>query len=150
MGIIVVGVDGSDSSRAALAWALAEAGLRGASLRAVHAWMLPAMGTGEAPWALIPPGSYVDVNADEIEKATHEALDREIAEVKGPAGVAVERFVAEGPAADVIVEASADAELIVVGTRGRGAIATLVLGSTSQHVIHNAKCPVVVVPAPGA
>jgi len=57
----------------------------------------------------IPPGSYVDVNADEIEKATHEALDREIAEVKGPAGVAVERFVAEGPAADVIVEASADA-----------------------------------------
>jgi nucleotide-binding universal stress UspA family protein len=150
MGIIVVGVDGSDSSRAALAWALAEARLRGSSLRAVHAWMLPAMGTGEAPWALIPPGSYVDVNADEIEQATHEALDREIAEVDGPAGVPIERFVAEGPAADVILDASADAELIVVGTRGHGAIATLVLGSTSQHVIHRAKRPVVVVPAPGA
>jgi nucleotide-binding universal stress UspA family protein len=150
MGIIVVGVDGSDSSRAALAWALAEARLRGSSVRAVHAWMLPAMGAGEAPWALIPPGSYVDVDTEEIEKATHEALDREIAEVGGPAGVAVERFVAEGPAADVIVEASADAELIVVGTRGRGAIATLVLGSTSQQVIHNAKRPVVVVPAPDA
>jgi nucleotide-binding universal stress UspA family protein len=108
------------------------------------------MGTGEAPWALIPPGSYVDVNADEIEQATHEALDREIAEVDGPAGVPIERFVAEGPAADVILDASADAELIVVGTRGHGAIATLVLGSTSQHVIHRAKRPVVVVPAPGA
>jgi nucleotide-binding universal stress UspA family protein len=150
MGIIVVGVDGSDSSRAALAWALAEARLRGSSVRAVHAWMLPAMGAGEAPWALIPPGSYVDVNTEEIENATHEALDREIAEVQGPPGVAIEPFVAEGPAADVIVEASSDADLIVVGTRGRGAIATLVLGSTSQHVIHNAKCPVVVVPAPDA
>ena len=100
-------MDGSDSSRAALAWAFAEAGLRGASLRAVHAWMLPAVGTGEAPWALIPPGSYIDVSADEIEKATHEALEREIAEVDGPAAVAVERFVDEGPAADVIVDASA-------------------------------------------
>ncbi|MDX6569747.1 MAG: hypothetical protein QOH15_2325 [Gaiellales bacterium] len=150
MGIIVVGVDGSDSSRAALTWALAEAALRGCSLRAVHAWMIPAMGTGEAPWALIPPGSYVDVSADEIEKATHEALDREIAEVDGPAGVPVERVVDEGPAADVILDASSDAELIVVGTRGRGAIATLVLGSTSQHVIHHAKCPVVVVPVRAA
>lgn len=148
MGIIVVGVDGSESSRAALVWALAEARLRGSTLRAVHAWMIPAMGSGEAPWALIPPGSYVDVSADEIEKATHEALDREIAEVDGPAGVAIERFVDEGPAADVIVDASKDAELVVVGSRGRGAIATLVLGSTSQQVIHLATCPVVVVRAP--
>jgi nucleotide-binding universal stress UspA family protein len=148
MGIIVVGVDGSDSSRAALVWALAEARLRGSTLRAVHAWMIPAMGSGEAPWALIPPGNDVDVSADEIEKATHEALDREIAEVDGPAGVAIERFVDEGPAADVIVDASKDAELVVVGSRGRGAIATLVLGSTSQQVIHQATCPVVVVRAP--
>jgi nucleotide-binding universal stress UspA family protein len=148
MGIIVVGVDGSASSRAALVWALAEARLRGSTLRAVHAWMIPAMGSGEAPWALIPPGNYVDVSADEIEKATHEALDREIAAVDGPAGVAIERFVDEGPAADVIVDASKDAELVVVGSRGRGAIATLVLGSTSQQVIHQATCPVVVVRAP--
>jgi nucleotide-binding universal stress UspA family protein len=148
MGIIVVGVDGSDSSRAALVWALAEAKLRGSTLRAVHAWMIPPMGTGEAPWALIPPGSDLDSSADEIEKATHEALDREIAEVDGPAGVAIERFVHEGPAAEVIVDASKDAELVVVGSRGRGAIATLVLGSTSQQVIHHATCPVVVVQAP--
>jgi nucleotide-binding universal stress UspA family protein len=145
MGIIVVGVDGSDSARAALTWALAEARLRGSTLRAVHAWMIPAVSSGEAPWGL--SGSYVDVNADEIEKATHEALDREIAEVDGSADVAIERFVDEGPAADVIVDASKDAELVVVGSRGRGAIATLVLGSTSQHVIQHAACPVVVVRA---
>ena len=60
----------------------------------------------------------------------------------------VERHVEEGPAADVIVDASEDADLIVVGTRGRGAIATLVLGSTSQAVIHHAGRPVVVVPVP--
>jgi nucleotide-binding universal stress UspA family protein len=148
MGIIVVGVDGSDGARAALAWALAEARLRGSTLRAVHAWMIPAMGSGEAPWALIPPGSYVDVSADQIEKATHEALDREIAEVDGSTGVAVERYVEEGPADQVIVEASKDAELVVVGSRGRGAIATLLLGSTSQHVIQHAACPVVVVHTP--
>ena len=173
MGIIVVGVDGSDASRAALAWTLAEARLRGSTVRAVHAWQIPAMGSGEAPWAMIPPGSYVDVAADDIEKAAHEALDREIEEVnadpgvtveryveEGPAadviveaskdaelGVTIERYVEEGPAADVIVDASKDAELVVVGTRGRGAIATLVLGSTSQHVIHHARRPVVVVPS---
>jgi nucleotide-binding universal stress UspA family protein len=147
MGIIVVGVDGSDSSRAALAWALAEAKLRGSTLRAVHAWMIPALGTGEAPWAMMPPDSYVEVSADEIEKATHDALDRELAEVGPDPGLAVERFVQEGPAADVIVDASKDAELVVVGTRGRGAIKTLLLGSTSQHVIQHATCPVVVVSA---
>ena len=150
MGIIVVGVDGSDSSRAALEWALAEAKLRGSTLRAVHAWMIPALGTGEAPWAMMPPDSYVDFSADEIEKATHEALDRELAEVGSDPGLAVERFVSEGPAADVIVDASVDAELVVMGTRGRGAIKTLLLGSTSQHVIQHATCPVVVVSAPAA
>jgi nucleotide-binding universal stress UspA family protein len=143
MGIIVVGLDGSRASRAALAWSLAEARLRGSTVRAVHAWMIPAMGSGDA---LIPPGSYIDVSADEIEKAAHEALEREIEEANAEAGVTVERYVEEGPAGDVILDASKDAELIVVGTRGRGAIATLVLGSTSRHVVHHAKRPVVVVP----
>jgi nucleotide-binding universal stress UspA family protein len=149
MGIIVVGLDGSAASHAALAWALAEARLRASSLRAVHAWMLPAVGTGEAPWALIPPGSYMDVSADEIEKAAGEALEREIETASG-SDVTIERFIREGPAGDVIVDASRDAELVVVGTRGRGAVAALVLGSTSHHVIQHAHAPVVVVPAPAA
>jgi nucleotide-binding universal stress UspA family protein len=150
MGIIVVGLDGSAASRAALGWALAEARLRGSTLRAVHAWTFPALGTGEAPWALIPPGSYVDVSTDEIEQAARDALDREIDETAAGSDVTIERSIEEGPAADVIVDASKDAELIVVGTRGRGAIATLVLGSTSHHVVQHAHCPVVVVPAPAA
>lgn len=150
MGIIVVGLDGSAASRAALVWARSEAKLRGSTLRAVHAWMLPAVGTAEAPWALLPPGSYLDVSGDEIEKASADALEREIDETAEGSDVTIERFVQEGPAADVIVDASKDAELIVVGTRGRGAIATLVLGSTSHHVVQHAHCPVVVVPAPAA
>jgi nucleotide-binding universal stress UspA family protein len=137
MGIIVVGLDGSAASRAALVWARAEAKLRGSTLRAVHAWMLPAVGTAEAPWALLPPGSYLDVSGDEIEKASADALEREIDETAEGSNVTIERFVQ-------------DAELIVVGTRGRGAIATLVLGSTSHHVVQHAHCPVVVVPAPAA
>jgi len=150
MGIIVVGLDGSAASRAALVWARAEAKLRGSTLRAVHAWMLPAVATAEAPWALIPPGSYLDVSSDEIEKAAAEALEREIEETAAGSDVTVERFLQEGLAADVIVDASSDAELVVVGTRGRGAIATLVLGSTSHHVIQHSHSPVVVVPAPVA
>jgi nucleotide-binding universal stress UspA family protein len=108
------------------------------------------MGSGEAPWALIPPGSYVDVSADEIEKAAHEALEREIEEANAATGVTVERVVDEGPAADVILDASKDAELVVVGTRGHGALASLVLGSTSQQVIHRAHGPVAVIPEPSA
>jgi nucleotide-binding universal stress UspA family protein len=150
MGIIVVGLDGSEASRAALAWALAEAKLRGSTVRAVHAWMVPVVGAAEAPWALVPPGSYTDVDADAVERAAHEALDREVEQANAATGVTVERFVQEGPAADVIVDASKDAELVVVGSRGRGALASLVLGSTSQHVIHHAHGPVVVVPAPSA
>jgi nucleotide-binding universal stress UspA family protein len=149
MGIIVVGLDGSAPSRAALRWALAEAKLRGSTVRAVHAWMIPAMGAADAPWALIPPGSYVDVSADDIEKGARQALDREV-EQANPEGVTVERVVREGPAADVIVDASKDAELIVVGSTGHGALASLVLGSTSQKVIHHAERPVVVVPPPRA
>jgi nucleotide-binding universal stress UspA family protein len=147
MGFIVVAVDGSGSSRAALDWALAEAGLRGSTVRAVHAWEVPALGTGEAPWALIPPGSYMDVSTDEIGKAAKEALDHEVDDAIARAGskVVVERTVVEGPAADSVIDSSSDAELIVVGTRGRGAIATLVLGSVSHHVVQHASCPVVVV-----
>lgn len=150
MGIIVVGLDGSAPSRAALAWALAEAKLRGSTVRAVHAWMIPAIGAVDAPGALIPMGRYTDVSTDDIEKAAHEALEREIEGANAGLGVTVERVVAEGPAADAVLDASKDAELVVVGTRGHGALASIVLGSTSQHVIRHAQSPVVVVPAPSA
>jgi nucleotide-binding universal stress UspA family protein len=152
MGVIVVGVDGSDSSRAALTWALAEARLRGSTVRAVHAWMIPAVGTGEAPWALMGTADYLELDPSEIAKAAGDALEREIADVQTTAGtdVVVERQVVDAPAADAIIDASVDAELVVVGTRGHGAIASLVLGSVSHHVVQHATCPVVTVRAPSA
>jgi nucleotide-binding universal stress UspA family protein len=152
MGVIVVGVDGSKSSRAALEWALAEAKLRGSSVRAVHAWMIPAVGTSEAPWALMGTQDYLNLDPNEIEKAASDALEREITDVQATAGsdVVIERQVVDSPAAEAITDASKDAELVVVGTRGHGAIASLVLGSVSHHVVQHATCPVVTVREPGA
>ncbi|MEO9174474.1 MAG: universal stress protein [Gaiellales bacterium] len=152
MGVIVVGVDGSKSSRVALEWALAEAKLRGSTLRAVHAWMIPAVGTSEAPWALMGTTDYLALDSSEIEKAAGDALEREISEVQAGAGsdVVIERQVVDSPAAQAIIDASKDAELVVVGTRGHGAIASLVLGSVSHHVVQHATCPVVTVREPGA
>jgi nucleotide-binding universal stress UspA family protein len=152
MGVIVVGVDGSKSSRAALEWALAEAKLRGSTVRAVHAWMIPAVGTSEAPWALMGTQDYLNLDPNEIEKAAGDALEREISDVQATAGsdVVIERQVVDSPAAEAITDASKDAELVVVGTRGHGAIASLVLGSVSHHVVQHATCPVVTVRDPGA
>lgn len=150
MGIIVVGVDGSKSSRAALDWAVAEARLRGSSLRAVHAWMIPAIGASEAPWSLMATADYMELDPDRIEAAAGEALERELADAHGNEGgeVVVERQIVDAPAADAIVDASRDAELVVIGSRGRGSIKSLLLGSVSQHVVQHATCPVVVVRAP--
>ena len=152
MGVIVVGVDGSKSSRAALEWALTEAALRGSTLRAVHAWMIPAVGTAEAPWALMGTADYLTIEPEQLEQAATEALDREVADARATAGagVAVEHVVVDAPAAEAIVDASKDAELIVVGTHGRGSIASLVLGSVSHHVAQHATCPVVIVHEPRA
>jgi nucleotide-binding universal stress UspA family protein len=152
MGVIVVGVDGSKSSRAALEWAIAEATLRGSTLRAVHAWMIPAVGTAEAPWALMGTADYLTIEPEQMETAASEALDREVADAqaKAGAGVAIEHLVVDAPAGDAIVDAAKEAELIVVGTHGRGSIAALVLGSVSHHVVQHATCPVVIVREPRA
>jgi nucleotide-binding universal stress UspA family protein len=67
---------------------------------------------------------------------------------RASASIDVERLVVEGSAEYAVVDASTDAELAVVGSRGRGALKTLVLGSVSHHVVQHAACPVVVVPPP--
>jgi nucleotide-binding universal stress UspA family protein len=152
MGVIVVGLDGSKSSRAALDWALAEARLRGSSIRAVHAWSIPAIGSSEAPWTLVGTGDYADLDPVELKQAAGDALERELGEAHGgaPGDVVIERELIDAPAADGILDSSKDAELIVIGTRGHGTLASLVLGSVSHAVIQRATCPVVVVRAPGA
>ena len=140
-GLITVGVDGSDRGREALRFALAEAALRGARLRMVQSWSIPpltASGIG-----MIPAYGLL---RDELADAAEQALVDELEHVGGaPAGVEVERRVAQGDAAGALVEAAADADLLVVGSRGHSGVTGAVLGSVSRACLHHAPCPVAVV-----
>ena len=142
MDRIVVGLDGSEGSRLALAWALDEARKRGdAVVEAVHSWDPPVL-VG-SPAGDMPPipmdGTY--------ETAAHQLLDHAIA-AADTSGVTVEKVVLEGPAGSNLCERSADAALLVVGSSGHGRVMDALTGSVSRHCSHHAKCPVVVIPAP--
>jgi nucleotide-binding universal stress UspA family protein len=142
MSVIVVGVDGSDESKEALRWALEESRLRQATLRAVNAWSFPTI-FGPTP---IPPEMF---DANLIKENAEKTLADAVAEVGGEDPHAyIERVVREGPAAQVLVNASADADLLVVGSRGHGGFAGLLLGSVSQQCAHHAPCAVVIVRTP--
>jgi nucleotide-binding universal stress UspA family protein len=134
--VIVVGVDGSKSSAGALAWAAAEARMRNATLKVVYAWHIPALAYG----------AYMPVpSPDDLQKSFEQQLNEQLASVLGAEpGVPVSHVVAEGPAAEAIVKASAGAELVVVGSRGLGGFAGLLLGSVSAQVAHHAHCPVTI------
>ena len=141
MDTIVVGVDGSEHARAALRFAVDEAALRGARLRIVAAWdIAPAVYSGG-----FAPGfdqETVDAVRDTAETVVQEAL----AEAKRlkPA-VEAEGRTCEGQAAEVLLEEASHALLLVVGNRGRGGFASLLLGSVSQQLVHHSPCPVLVV-----
>jgi nucleotide-binding universal stress UspA family protein len=142
MALIVVGVDGSEGAQAALAWAAAEARLRGARLRAVHAWHLPAAAYGSG--GFVPPvGATWEDDLEEAAKAGLSAALDSAAETL--AGLDVERRVVEGSAAVVLTEAAADADLLVVGSRGLGGFKELLLGSVGHQSAQHAPCPVVIV-----
>jgi nucleotide-binding universal stress UspA family protein len=133
--LIVVGVDGSVPSKAALAWAVQQARLTGAVVEAVIAWEFPA--------TYGYPVLVSDVNWEEL---AGQVVTDAIGEVCGSAGdVAVRHKVVEGNAAQVLVAASAGAELLVVGSRGHGGFVEALLGSVGQHCVHHATCPVVVI-----
>jgi nucleotide-binding universal stress UspA family protein len=140
MGVIVVGVDQSEGARAALRFALEEARLRQARLRVVHAWQFGYIG---APGF---EGSLPAVGGDlaEFHEAAEAALDETLRGVVAD-GVAIERRVDQGAAAPVLIEESRDADLLVVGSRGHGGFAQLLLGSVSQQCAQHAFCPVVIV-----
>jgi nucleotide-binding universal stress UspA family protein len=137
VGTIVVGVDGSPGAREALRFAVEEARLRSASIKAVFAWAIPFV-------ADVPSGLLPSLLADFREDAV-KILDEAVAEVE-TSGVEIERVVVEGPAGGALVEASQTAELLVVGSRGRGGFKGLLLGSVSQQCAHHGCCPVVIVP----
>jgi nucleotide-binding universal stress UspA family protein len=143
MTVIVVGVDHSAGAKAALRFALEEARLRQATLRAIHAIGASYPILGEE---LVYP--VYSGGLDELRSAAQTALDATLEEVaSGADGVEIERRVVEGAAAWVLVDESRDAELLVVGSRGLGGFAGLLLGSVSQQCAHHAACPVVIVRA---
>jgi nucleotide-binding universal stress UspA family protein len=138
MGTIVVGIDGSPGSREALRFALEEARLRKATLKVLFAWAIPF--SGAVPFGMIPS------MLTEFEAEAGRVLDGELAEA-GATDVSVERVLVEGAAAKALIEAAQGAELLVVGSRGRGGFTGLLLGSVSQQCAHHAPCPIVIVPA---
>jgi len=143
MGVIVVGVDFSDGAKAAVRFALAEAKRRGASLRALHAWQFYDIGMSGID------GFYPIVGRDfsDVRRTAEAALEATLAEIASDGhGVEVASAVVEGAAAAVLVVESQDAELLVVGSRGHGGFAGLLLGSVSQQCAHHAACPVVIIP----
>lgn len=138
METIAVGVDGSKHAEAALGFAAQEASLRGARLLIVCVWDIPMM--------IEPVGNYPE--------ESFEALREDAESIVGPAVarvaelqplVACEGKVIEGRPAAVLLEEAQQADMIVVGSRGRGGFASLLLGSVSQQLVHHAPCPVVVV-----
>jgi nucleotide-binding universal stress UspA family protein len=139
MATIVVGVDGSDGAREALLHALGEARLRGARLLAVTAWHMSTMayaGGGLAPG--IDPAVF--------EESASATLDAQLSALGDQAdGIDIERVVRMGQPAQVLVEEARGADLLVVGSRGHGGFAGLLLGSVSHQCAMYASCPVVVV-----
>jgi nucleotide-binding universal stress UspA family protein len=142
MAVIVVGVDHSEGAKAALRFALEEAKLRQATLRVVHAWQYAYIGaTGFE-------GSYPAVGGDikELRDAAERDLGATLQEaIPETCAVEVERRVVEDRPAAALVEESRGADMVVVGSRGHGGFAGLLLGSVSQQVAHHAACPVVIV-----
>ena len=144
MGRIVVGVDGSEQSRATVAWALAEARLRGATLEAVCSYQVPSnwLGIGEGMGATM----VLPISDDEYADYAATALAEVVNDVVGDdPGVEVVTTIKSGHAADVLVEVSKDADLLVVGIRGHHDLSRVLLGSVGMHCVHHAVCPVVVV-----
>ena len=130
---IVVGVDGSEHSNTALRWALKEAECHSGTVTAVLAWQVPFLSF---------PGAF---DQEELEKAYKAFLIETVSAVAPKPAVPLETLVAEGDPTEAMVEASKDADLLVLGIRGRSPFAGLLLGSVSQGAAATAHCPVVLV-----
>ena len=141
---IVVGVDGSDHSRRALGWAMHEAVQHQAPLTVLSVHPTPARPATRIYWGVhtAPENSF---DPEFARAAVQEFVDKVAAEIGG-AAPEVTVTVATGDAAEELVRASRDADLLVVGARGSGGFARLLLGSVSSQVTHHAFCPVVIIP----
>jgi nucleotide-binding universal stress UspA family protein len=135
---VVVGVDGSTESVAALKWAAGYATATGGHIRAVMAWHYPSA-VGPAPVGVAPESISGEVRhhmTDTVSKAVADAeIDAELVQVEA----------AYGHPAEVLVGLSAEADLLVVGSRGHGTFTGMLVGSVSLHCVTHAACPVLVV-----
>ena len=136
----MAGVDGSPSSLVALQWAVRHAGLTGGTVKAVLAWQYPATltGYGWAPIVVVEPAQYEE-NAQKTLAEAVASVDTEGRDV------AISTWVRQGNPAQVLIDAAADADLLVVGSRGHGGFSEVLLGSVSMHCVHYAPCPVAVI-----
>jgi nucleotide-binding universal stress UspA family protein len=138
---ITVGVDGSDHSRKALEWAIREAGLRGTSLTvlAVHQ-------VASNHWTGNPEHYASDAPETEaVRQAAEDMVQKAVSQVGEPGPTSVTVRAITGVAAHELVNASADADLLVIGSRGGGGFARMVLGSATTQVVTHAQSPVVVI-----
>jgi nucleotide-binding universal stress UspA family protein len=137
---IVVGVDGSEHSDRALSWAIDEARLRGVRLQAVSVWHVPALVYGGSGFT-----SSVGTVVDDAFREVAEESATTAARTAHDAGLEVDVDVEHGQTVDTLLEAAEDAQLLVVGSRGHGGFAGLLLGSVSAQCAHHAPCPLVIV-----
>jgi nucleotide-binding universal stress UspA family protein len=138
---IVVGVEGSGGAVAALRWAITEAGYRDAVVEVLTAF-LPTYVPAAPDFGFVSLDP-IDLNR-EVAKLQEQVIELAIGDSGDPT-VEIRRTLRKGRPADMLIEASADAEMLVVGDRGRGGFRGLLLGSVSTQVSHHAKCPVVIV-----
>ena len=136
--LVVVGVDGSPESVAALAWAARYASASGAKVRALLAWHYPGV-AGSPPVEKVP-----DSVRDQTQSQEQTILDEAVAKAVPGQTDGVETSIGYGHAAEVLIEASKEADLLVVGSHGHRAWAGMLLGSVSLHCVTGAFCPVVV------
>jgi nucleotide-binding universal stress UspA family protein len=147
MSKIVVGTDESSEAVAALAWALDYAGPDD-ELLIIHAWQMP---TYEAMDPMVYDPSEIESGAKRVVDVTLEqAMERFRAKHPDRPAPELEASVGRGHPGRVLIEASSDADLLVVGSRGHGGFVGLLLGSVSTYAVHHARCPIVVVPDPDA
>ncbi|MDA3628162.1 universal stress protein [Saccharopolyspora sp. WRP15-2] len=140
---VVVGVDGSEASVRALRWALVEARRRCLPVHAIMAWESRAVLAGPGPLLMRP-----DQTPHDVRERHWQSLNR-VARVSLAGATTPELHVelVEGDAAEVLTERSAHAGLLVLGDSGRSRVSEALLGGTALKCIHEARCPVLIVPA---
>jgi len=136
---VLVGVDGSEGSQRALQWAAEEARQHEAELHVLSTWSSPAPAVGLGYIAMFTESSN-------LQELTRQLQDDAVRAALGDQpGLVIKQDVVEGHPAQRLTEASAEADLVVVGSRGHGGFVGMLLGSVSQHVAAHAQCPVIII-----